>query len=124
MRRKLGWNLREAVPIAHKQLRAIWRPIRWLLRELTYHRWVMDTHVSSPVSLATGQKAVVIIPSYHKKRTRNLPPLVRFALKCDFVERVIISNHTPEVCLEGRVETRDDRVVVMNQTIRRGCTPS
>lgn len=121
MRRKPVWKVREIVSVAQGKLRAIWRRCRWLLRELSYRRWVIETHISRPVSLATDRSAVILIPSYHEKRIGNLQPLVRAALKCSFVEKVIISNHNPEVCLEGRIEIGDDRVTVINQPVRRGC---
>jgi hypothetical protein len=67
------------------------------------------------------EKVTIIVPSYHKYRSRNLQPMARLTLKCGFVEKMIISNHNPEICLHDWVRTNDPRIVLINQPILRGC---
>jgi hypothetical protein len=50
-----------------------------------------------------------------------IEPQIRNILKCDFVDRLIISNHNPEIKIEAKVKTRDNRIVILNQDISRGC---
>jgi hypothetical protein len=52
-----------------------------------------------PLSVAgpsIDDQLVVVIPSYHEDRARNLDTIVRAALQCTFVARVIVSNHNPK----------------------------
>lgn len=62
-----------------------------------------------------------MIPSYHPSRSRNLEPLVRNALRCSFVDRVVVSNHNPSVRLHRWKWTTLPRVSVIEHPIRRGC---
>jgi choline kinase len=52
---------------------------------------------------------------------KHINPQVRNILKCDFVEKLVISNHNPEMSIENKVETRDKRLVFINQETKRGC---
>lgn len=88
--------------------------------ELLYWKWVLESHIGRSVSLSMSQKATVIIPSYSEKRVRNLRPLVRSLLKCDFVEKVIVSNNNPRIRIRDRIGIDDSRVVIFDQPVRRG----
>ncbi|MDJ0556395.1 MAG: glycosyltransferase family A protein [Microcoleaceae cyanobacterium MO_207.B10] len=107
--------------ISKKKFKLLWNFGRFHLREIFYQKWSLQSYLGSPVYLETDKKVTVIIPSYHGKRARNLQPLVRSILKCNFVEKIIISNHNPEIKLEDWVKTDDSRVKLINHSVRRGC---
>jgi len=52
---------------------------------------------------------------------KHVDPQVRNILKCQFVDKIIVSNHNPEVRIENMVKIRDERLVFINQKSRRGC---
>ncbi|MEQ1529707.1 MAG: glycosyltransferase family A protein [Methylococcales bacterium] len=109
------------IPIVDNWLRYFWRIVQPGIREFYYRKWVLDGYLSPAINLAIPQKVTVIVPSYHRYRSRNLQPMVRLILKCGFVEKLIISNHNPEICLHDWVRTDDARIAFIDQTIRRGC---
>ncbi|MGB3532836.1 MAG: glycosyltransferase [Microcoleaceae cyanobacterium] len=121
MNKKLRDKLYKIIPIPEEKLRSVWHIYQSRIRELFYRKWTLDSYISNPVSLATDKKVTIIVPSYHASRSRNLQPLIRSVVKCDFVEKIIISNHNPEIRLEDWVKTDDSRVVLINHSVRRGC---
>jgi hypothetical protein len=64
-----------------------------------------------------GRRATLILATY--KRQRNADSIARAALKCDFVSRVVVSNHDPERDLDDFVRVTDPRLTLMNQDRRR-----
>jgi glycosyltransferase involved in cell wall biosynthesis len=114
-------KLSKNIPIPEKTLRLIWNWGRSRMRELLYQKWCLQGYFSSPLHLKTDKKVTIIVPSYHASRARNLQPLVRSTLKCNFVEKIIISNHNPEIKLENWVKINDSRVTLINHSVRRGC---
>lgn len=121
MSQQINQALYKTIPIPEEKLRSLWNIVLSGIRELFYWKWALDGYISSPVSLATDQKVTIIVPSYHASRSRNLQPLVHHLLKCNFVEKIIISNHNPEIRLEDWVQTIDNRVMLINHPVRRGC---
>jgi hypothetical protein len=69
------------------------------------------------VRLKAPQRATVIVLSY--RRMNNIPAIVRNALLCDFVERVVVSNNNPEVDLKPRLPDDESRLVLVQQEQRR-----
>jgi hypothetical protein len=47
--------------------------------------------------------------------------MVRAALKCDFVDKVIISNNNPQVKIENWVKTTSSRVILIENNLRKRC---
>lgn len=91
-------------------------------REVLFHLWNFSSRL--PLSLAgpsTNDRLVVVIPTYHETRLRNLAPLVRACLQCQFVSRVIVSSHNPNVRMRQWVSLRDARVEVREYGRRFGC---
>lgn len=64
--------------------------------------------------LNRSAEATVIILSY--KRMTNIPLIVRSALMCDFVKRVIVSNNNPDVDLASYVAADDERFELVQQS--------
>ncbi|MEL7035792.1 MAG: glycosyltransferase family A protein [Cyanobacteria bacterium J06592_8] len=121
MNEKSKQKLSQTLPIPEKIIRFFWDLGRSGLRELLYQKWSLERYISSPLDLETDKKVTIIVPSYHASRARNLEPLIRMALKCNFVEKIIISNHNPDIKLEDWVKTNDSRVKLINHSVRRGC---
>ncbi len=104
----------------HRAALLLYRSLALPFKELLYWKWVIHGFTCRRVSLHMRRKATVIIQPYHAKRLRNIAPLVRSALKCDFVEKVIINNNNPQVRIEDWVKVSCDRVALMNQEVNRG----
>ncbi len=91
-------------------------------KEVLFHLWNLSSRL--PLSLAgpsTNERLVVVIPTFHESRVRNLAPLVRACLQCRFVSRVIVSSHNPDVRMRQWVSLRDGRVEVREYGRRFGC---
>ena len=83
--------------------------------------WVLNGYIGRAVSLDIPQKATILITYYHPARMDHIEPQIRNILKCHFVDKLVISNHNPEVNIEDKVKIKDRRLHFINQTIRRGC---
>ena len=95
--------------------------MRNLLREAFYWKWRLNGHVGPGLPARGPERLTVLVPAYHEKRSRNIAPLVHASLQCGFVDRVVISNHNPATSLAALVPTRDPRVALIEQGVRRGC---
>ena len=95
--------------------------VKKIVKKIIYWFWILYGYVGRVQYIGTEQKVTVIIPSYSEKRTKNLEPLIRVLLKCKFAEKIIISNHNPQIVIEDRVKLRDGRLRLINQPLRRGC---
>ena len=88
---------------------------------LKFIAWVVIGYFGRPVSLDVAQKATVLITYFNPVRMKKINHQIRNLLKCTFVERIIISNHNPDVKIQEKITIENDRVTVINQPIRRGC---
>jgi glycosyltransferase involved in cell wall biosynthesis len=86
--------------------------LRWL--------WILNSRWGATVSLPRHDKVTVILLAYHEKRMRNIQPLVRSALKCTFVEKVIVSNNNPRLHIRDWVQCESPRVILIDQPVSRG----
>jgi hypothetical protein len=91
------------------------------LKRLGYGFWVLNGRFGRRLSFGLPQKATILLPAYSPERLHNVEPMVRTVLRCDFVSRVIVSNHNPDIRIEDHVRLRDERLSCVNQPIRRGC---
>lgn len=90
-------------------------------REGLYHAWRLQGRVGRRVPAAEPARVTLLVPAYHEKRSRNLDPLVRAALRCEVIDRVVVSNHNPATCLERIVHVRDSRLQLVDRDGRHGC---
>ncbi|MGH9941657.1 MAG: hypothetical protein ACRD9R_04765 [Pyrinomonadaceae bacterium] len=95
--------------------------LRAMAREVLYRKWVLSGYVGRNVPAHDAPQAICIIQSYRPERMRNVAPLVRCLLKCDFIEKIIVSNNNPRLHIHDWVRLRDGRVTLVNQPVRRGC---
>ncbi len=91
------------------------------MRRLFYWKWVLHVRRCREVTIPSDCKVTVVLTAYRKERIGNLDPLVRSVLKCAFVEKVIVSNDNPQVRIADWVRVRDERLVLLDQPVRRGC---
>jgi hypothetical protein len=85
-----------------------------------YWPWVLRSRRTAEVSIETPHRLTVLIPTYSPARMRDLDPLIRSVLRCKFVEKIIVSNNNPEVQVRNYVQVRNPRLVLLDQSVRRG----
>jgi hypothetical protein len=95
--------------------------IKKLAKEVLIWIWILNGHFGRYFTIDIKQKVIVIIPSYSIERVKHVEPQVRSLLKCDFVAKIIVSNHNPELLIEDWVKIKDARLTLINQPTRRGC---
>ncbi len=97
--------------LARLLLRRCWFPLQQLtLDALFTGKYRVPVHVT--------ERATVIILSY--QRMGNIRRIVRSALQCAFVDRVIVCNNNPDVDLRPYVPECDPRLEVLQQNTHRG----
>lgn len=82
--------------------------------------WKLNARLGSRISLDIDQKVVAVIPTYNVKRFPNIEWQARSLLKCSFIKKVIITNNNPEIKIEEKLTINDQRLLVINQPVRRG----
>lgn len=92
-----------------------------LTRKIRYVMWALNGYIGKTISLDMPQKVTVLITYYHPARMEHIEPQIRNILKCSFVDKLIISNHNPDVHIEDRIKIKDRRLVFINQNVKRGC---
>jgi hypothetical protein len=69
------------------------------------------------VKIDSPARATVVILSY--KRMNNIAAIVRSAMLCDFVDRIVVCNNNPDVDLQPYLTMRDARLQLIQQGRRR-----
>ncbi len=99
-------------------IKSLGREIIWTL----VYYWRLGKQLIYPVfPIKSEPKVSAIIPVYSPERLRNVKRQIELLKKCDFIERIVISNHNPDIKLKQVLEDSDDRIVVVDQNTRRGC---
>jgi len=83
--------------------------------------WMGNGYLGRRFFLADPDKLTVLITYFDPARMFRINHQLRNILKCNFVERVIISNHNPRVNIQERIKIKDRRVKVISQIVKRGC---
>jgi glycosyltransferase involved in cell wall biosynthesis len=78
-----------------------------------YAKWEVRVRFRAAVEIDRNKKLTVVLLSY--KRPQNIEPLVRSALKCAFVARVIVCNNNPEFRMEKWVGVSEPRLLLLDQ---------
>ncbi|HZY44713.1 MAG TPA: hypothetical protein VFF70_08190 [Anaerolineae bacterium] len=82
--------------------------------------WVLNSRIGPTVSLPFAFKLIVVLVGYEEKRMQNIEPLIRSALKCTFVEKVIASNNNPRLHIRDWVKITNPRLKLIDQIVPRG----
>lgn len=93
-----------------------------MIKKLLYWKWRVNGYIGRKQSLDpdTGNGILAILTSYNTERLKNIDPIIRSLLKCKFIEKVILSNHNPDIVIEQWVRVKDERLNLVNQNTRYG----
>ena len=97
------------------------KKIKDFLKGILYYLWLLNGYIGIKSRLNRPEKITVLITYYHPIRMEHVNNQIRNLLCCDFVERIVISNHNPLIVMESVVNVKSDRLFVLNQTERHGC---
>lgn len=95
--------------------------IKEFAKKIIYYLWAVNGYIGLKSELGTSKSLTVLITYYNPVRMKHVNHQVRNLLKCNFVERIVISNHNPQVKLDDFVTVRNERLVLIDQSVRRGC---
>jgi cellulose synthase/poly-beta-1,6-N-acetylglucosamine synthase-like glycosyltransferase len=95
--------------------------MRRIARYLRYISWIIYGYFGWKINLNTPKKVLVLITYYNPARIIHINHQVRNILKCGFVDKIIISNHNPDLKLDEMMNINSERVITINQLTRRGC---
>jgi hypothetical protein len=84
---------------------------RWFLGKILY-----SSGVSLKAKKNLHEKLTVIMLNY--KRPKNVKLIARQVLKCDFVDKLIISNNNPEININNYFCSPDKRITIINQPVQ------
>jgi hypothetical protein len=82
---------------------------------------VLNGYFGKVISLETPQKITVLITYFDPLRIEKINHQIRNIVKCNFVDKIIISNHNPDFRIEDRVSIKDERLIFLNQDVKRAC---
>ena len=83
--------------------------------------WILNGYLGRNVSSRVTHKATILITYYNPVRLKLINHQLRNILKCTFVEKLIVSNHNPEITINNVIQVNDQRLVSLNQPIKRAC---
>jgi hypothetical protein len=89
-------------------------------RKSRYALFILNGYLGRNVSLESDHKVTIVLTYYHPSRMNYIDAQVRNFLKCKFVEKIVITNHNPDIKIEDKINVKDDRLICLNQNIRRG----
>jgi hypothetical protein len=89
-------------------------------RKLRYALFTLNGHIGRTVTLESPHKVTILLTYYHLSRMNYIESQVRNFLKCTFVDKIVITNHNPDIKIEEKVNIKDDRLICLNQNVRRG----
>ena len=95
--------------------------LKKVAKQAVYMLWVLFGFTGWKLRIQSPQTLTVLITYYKPARLRHVNHLIRNLFKCEFVEKVVISCHNPDVKIEDHVTVRDSRLALLNQSVRRAC---
>lgn len=93
-----------------------------MIEKILYWKWKLNCYIgrSQLFDQMTDGSIMAILTSYNTERLKNIDPIIRSILKCEFIEKVVVSNHNPDIKLEQWVRVKDERLKLINQNTRYG----
>ena len=86
---------------------------------MKYLLWVWNGYICRHLTINTPHKVTVLLTYYHPIWMTHINNQIRNILKCNFVEKIVITNNNPNVKIEEKIKFRDDRLTWINQEVRR-----
>jgi hypothetical protein len=93
--------------------------LKKIAKKVVYDLWVAYGYIGWTLRSQPLKKLTVLIACYHPARLRHINHQIRNLLKCEFVEKVVISSHNPTVKIEEHVTLTNQRLILLNQGVRR-----
>lgn len=97
------------------------REPRMALSALKRLAWKAHAYVGRRVPARRPERLTVLMALYDPFRATRVDAHARQILRCDFVERLVFSNHNPGLDVQSLLSVRDPRVQVLDQPVERGC---
>jgi hypothetical protein len=97
---------------------AVAKPAREAVNYLWTLGWRLRVAFGPPVDLDASERLTVVLVSY--LRPANMERIVRAALKCKFVNKIVVQNNNPEIDIRDWIGVSDDRLRIVNSPVRRG----
>lgn len=94
------------------------KPARAAVNHLLTLAWRLRVALGPPVDLDASERLTVVLVSY--LRPANMERIVRAALKCKFVNKIVVQNNNPEIDIHDWIRVSDDRLRVVNSPVRHG----
>ena len=88
---------------------------------MKYAFWVLNGYFGKTFVLDMPNRVTVLITYYNPMRMKHVNHQLRNILKCAFVDKIIISNHNPDVNIVDKLNIQNNRVVILKQDIKRAC---
>jgi hypothetical protein len=95
--------------------------LKRVAKKIAYYLWVIFGYVGWNLRVQGSETLTVLITYYSPARLRHLNHQIRNLLKCQFVEKIVVSCHNPTIKIKEHVKVQDQRLVLMNQSVPRGC---
>ena len=83
--------------------------------------WILSAYVGKPNWVESPEKLTVLITYFNPVRMKKINHQIRNILKCEFVDKLIISNHNPDIHIEDKIKINEERLTILNQLVKRGC---
>lgn len=88
-----------------------------LIRLVLTYLWIFRCRFLPSISLKKDKKVAFILLSY--KREYNINNILRAAQRCEFIDRIIVSNNNPDIDINEHISISDPRMEIINQTERK-----
>ncbi len=99
-------------------MNTLFQRVKYWLKMLV---WVANGYFGKRFSLPGPQKLTVLITYFNPARMTRIDHQLRNIFKCSFVEKVIVSNHNPDVDIRDLIKFRDCHLKILNQPVAQGC---
>jgi hypothetical protein len=102
----------------HRFRRSLYAPLRAAVNYLQTIVWRLRVRWGPAVSIDSDARLTVVLLSY--LRPANIEPIIRGALKCEFVNKIVVQNNNPDIDIHDWVTVSSDRVRIYNSPTRQG----
>ena len=91
------------------------------VKKIIYYLWVINGYLGLRSGLQISHPLTILITYYNPVRLKHVNHELRNLLKCEFVEKVVISSHNPSIKIDDYIKVSDPRLILLNHSVRHGC---